>query len=1104
MKKNLLKIILVLLLLIVANGCKDKKIVPIYQGMVITTLDNEISLKNNLMPKEIDQDDPFHNFDGETIEDEINKNLNIEKSEVYDYYAEPNVFLHLTVKLYNPDNYDILSVTINGEKFQSYNFESVSDNENIVMKIKSEESGVKQITINEIIYADGKKFKSVDITDNKTIKLGVKYSKAPIAKVENLDINSTSFTFDLNVSDGESLIEKSGNIIKAFLYDGKDLIQQKELNIGESKVSFDELKTETLYQFAIVAVYDLNEGDGKRIDIMYKQALYTESIFEIVNINSTSSSIKFDLNINDINEVGNITSIELFKNDELISELNDTSIMEFCGLESNTSYTLKVVYSYLDKFKESKEININTHKITPIISINNLNVDYHKVNFNIDINDIDEIVTIKDIELYKENELIQNLNDLKIREFNDLYSNTEYIIKVKYCYNLNDGKGITEDISELKFKTLEKVVPSIKILIVELTQDAIKFDLDKYDQNKVGQVNKVELFKGDYKVAQLSDFDKLEFTNLLSNTEYKLKVKYIYHLNDGSGVQEIDKEITFKTKIKEKPEVNFNIVEISYDYVKFNCNFIDNDNVIISYRLDLYRNSHLVSTIATNDIDEFNDLLSNNEYLIKIIYVYDLNDGTGKKSETVEHEVTTKAKFVPTIEINDVTATDKTINFSLLINDVSNIGAIKAIEIYNNNTIVNEIDPETVDFNYQFSELLPHTNYKIKVVYSYDLNDGNNEQIIEATYIQATLASPITIERMTILNTTSPKIGEEIHIRFIINNPSNAIIKSFIINGKEIEVVGGDYKTSAIIKFIPQFDGGVYNVQVQSLKYESYEYIITHELESIFEDEILVLGNINVNSIYNEENLISLDKESLIIIKLDNPTGYDVSNITIKFNNIRYSYIKSEITTLDDNHITVPWKSTYNNYTEVFHDISVEEITYGIIDGNYTTKAINNINNRFAILKSLEPRNVSTLDDLIHMENGYIYKLVNDIDLIEAPWNPIEFKGIFDGSGFAIKNMSVVVENEFTYDQHYGLFSKFNGVLENLTLTDVYISINTLGNTYIGGFIGEANNSIVRENTITGIITAETHKSLEINEIIGKNNNTSINNNNCENVIIIM
>ena len=82
---------------------------------------------------------------------------------------------------------------------------------------------------------------------------------------------------------------------------------------------------------------------------------------------------------------------------------------------------------------------------------------------------------------------------------------------------------------------------------------------------------------------------------------------------------------------------------------------------------------------------------------------------------------------------------------------------------------------------------------------------------------------------------------------------------------------------------------------------------------------------------------------------------------------------------------------------------------------------------------------------------------MNDLDLSGINWDPIGtggagdnkyFKGVFDGNGHTIKNLTINRPDEDTV----GLFGSISSGAEikNLGLTDV----DVIGNDYVGGLVG--------------------------------------------------
>lgn len=91
------------------------------------------------------------------------------------FYCKPNEDFYITVHIDNPNNYEILSVTLNGKKYSSYMFEKGSDMENLVLKcnVGDDTYGIVEYTIDAIKYVDGTMIKDVKLKGDKTVRIGV-------------------------------------------------------------------------------------------------------------------------------------------------------------------------------------------------------------------------------------------------------------------------------------------------------------------------------------------------------------------------------------------------------------------------------------------------------------------------------------------------------------------------------------------------------------------------------------------------------------------------------------------------------------------------------------------------------------------------------------------------------------------------------------------------------------------------------------------------------------------------------------------------------------------------------------------------------------------
>jgi len=857
-------------------------VTPVYQGMVISSTAGTQSRHKKSSGATIDQDNPFGNPNGYLIEDFINADMPMVSTAPLAYYADVNEEVIVTVRVYNPSSFEILSFTLNTYKYQSYQFEDGSDSENLLLKTSvGMMPGIKEYTIDQIKYVDGVDIKDVLIEGNQTVAVGIRYPSDPTIDVSNIVVTKSAYTFDITLLDPNQILGNEGSETRAYVFDGVSLIKNIVVNATTSGIVFDGLLSDTLYQYALVGIFDNLSGAGLQRTYFQRFAFTTDSYIAITNVIPTQNSVAFGITEEDPDNVGVITSIELFKGATLIESLSNLNLREFLGLLS----------------------------------------------------------------------------------YND------YEIRVTFTYNLGDENGEQTNVAIAAFTTVAKAIPTVLINNVVPTQTSVTFALTVTDVDDVGSLTSIQLMEGDNVLATLMDLGTRQFVSLLSNATYAIKTVYTYDLNDGLGTRTVISESPFATLSKTTPVLAIEGIVSTQTSIHFGITVSDPDGVIDVTSIMLYSGAVLVSSLTELELREFTGLTSN-------------------------------------------------------------------------------------------------TGYSIHVAYNYDLNDGIGEQAGLVTQTVVTLAQEISITGISVLNTTNPKVGEEVHVRIYLNNPDSIVITAFIINGQEISVVGGSVITSAIVKFVPDFAGGIYDVTIDAIQYLSHGITLEQNILSVYSDSILVLGDLAVIDIttfdgHDYINTSDIASEYLVI-EIANPTGYDISQLLINYSNMNtYTYSAGEITMPDANHVKVLWHGSnwcdqgYNSET-----VAVTSITYGIVGEEYSTKLLSGITKRFALLKSDVVHMISTPTELANMVGGYINKLQNDIDLISTPWTPItSFYGILDGDGHSIKNLTMVVENVSSNPQSFGFFDNLTGKVSNVSFQDAYISIKTPGAVSVGTIAGIVNNN---------------------------------------------
>ena len=587
MKRKIIVALLLILTMICSlfafTGCGDKasgeKQVPVYQGMTITnTSTSTMSLMGSSYRsgeiillsanKEnngdngnhnghykgdhtdrndtIDEENPYpENDENENIEEEIKSSLNVIGSPDTIYYAEPNQDIYINIHIDNPDSFEIMSFTLNGKKYSSYMFEEGSDMETIVLKYNvGDTAGIVEYTIDAIKYIDGTEIKDVIIDGNKTVMAGIRTQNQVAASITNVAIDTNAISFNVTVKDNNSLIEFSEGALKAVVYDGFNIVSEKDIAVGENAVTFNGLKTNTLYQCAIVGYYDDLSGNGFGMNVLYKDAFYTDSVVLFDNITVGQESISFGYLWHEDHQNKTISALELYKGDNFVKDLT-ANINTVSELLSNTTYKLVAEYLNADN-TESIYLEFTTlAKATPEISLANPTTTQTTVGFEIIETDADNVGAVTKIELVHASGAVIS-DSLEQRAFANLFSNNDYTVKVTYTYDLNDGIGAQTIVKELTVKTESKSAPSFAPKNENITTDNISAEYDITDVDSILSSYKVELYKGENLVSENTE-KKISFASLDYNTDYTLKITYTYDLNDGNGVQIKAFEKAYKT-----------------------------------------------------------------------------------------------------------------------------------------------------------------------------------------------------------------------------------------------------------------------------------------------------------------------------------------------------------------------------------------------------------------------------------------------------------------------------------------------------------------------------------------------------------------------------
>lgn len=1064
--KRLSCLFLLMVFLFVLISCQTKgnnseaKEVPIYQGMTISSL-NQKKASQKLLA-EIDQEDPFDNFDGETIIDEADDVFGVISSENIDYYINLNEDFLITIKLHNPSNHIILSFILNGVFYQSYQFQEGSDSENIILKTNSGSiSGIKEYTIDAIKYVEGSEIKDAIIGGDQTVKVGVTYENIPFANLVDHEVTSTSVTFKAQVSDPIDLIATSGNHLKVVLYDGENIIRQKDISLGTTEVLFDNLEPGKIYQYGIVTAYDSLDGQGIRSILLESYAFSTIDIFSVYIDKITQTSMTFSLSEYDPTNVGDFSSIKLLKDNQVVKELSKLDEFIFNNLLSNTKYELLVTYDYssnqhADEKPTSliKKLTFRTkEKVLPKVSIYNVIAGQEKVDFEIEIIDQDQVGIIQKIELMDGAKVVDTLEPTSKAMFENLYSNYNYTIKVTYTYDLNDAKGLQTKQIESAFKTQSKQSPKGQITNLIETQTTFSFDLELIDVDNIAYIKSINVFKDKVLVKEITDFSLREVRDLQSGTYYTLEVIYGYNLNDSNG----EKLLTLQKEVYTKPYLELLSSKV------INTNKLTSGDVLVM-EFTIYNPADiLVKNVVINDKIYQVMPISTSTYLRVEINIDDTYRGGINEFEITK---------IQGYKNNDL------ISFDIKDNNIASgfvNGPIDVLEMFITDANNEKIDFAMIGQSYYVNILLDNpTQYDIdELVLSrsggyywgqdwilnkteYEINEDNSliKILVQNTVSNTTLRYELKTFNYWIDNSTESQADIQIKEKQVINQYTSVIL----VNSTQYI----DIRTASELS----------NIQ------NGYAYRLVNDIDM-------------TNVVWSPKSIsyVILDGNGFTIHGFRNVATYENTTLTYGlFEVIDQSTIIN--LTISDALIISTINSTVGNNFNAY---------VGFLAGQISNSTIKNISLNGEISVSNKSSQYS-YNTFVGALSGYIYG--SSIEYVYSNVI-ISSNGILGGiSGISYTSLykglyseGQIVIGEYTDNYIGGLFGQAqsnNQITDSYSKMTITSSNNTNYGSYIGGLFGNLDSSLVSNSYFNGFIQSN-QDSYYIN-FIGAMNNSKLTN----------
>ena len=298
----------------------------------------------------------------------------------------------------------------------------------------------------------------------------------------------------------------------------------------------------------------------------------------------------------------------------------------------------------------------------------------------------------------------------------------------------------------------------------------------------------------------------ISFDNLLYNSEYHLEI--ISDVVDNGEVKEEEKIFTHDFSTSKY----FDEISITPSFISADISVVNKaQNVSVDSIRLLSEEDELVKNVTTQE-SEFNisDLLANTTYKVEFTFSV-----SGEHIYKTTQTFTTLKYTVPTLAIDFVSVTGATVDFSYTLNDPDDIATFSRIELYREGELYRSSQTETEIF----TNLAASSNYELRVIYAYDLHEGEGSVELVATDTFETESISLSIEEVTSNGTANANTS--IPIRVTIKNKSSVTIKGFIIDGKQYDATKEGVVETYFVSLDPIATTGIHKYSLTACVYEA-------------------------------------------------------------------------------------------------------------------------------------------------------------------------------------------------------------------------------------------------------------------------------------------
>ena len=942
---------------------------------------------------------------------------------------------------------------------------------------------------------------ALKLNQNYTFKVSVEFDRIDGLGRRFVTLNEGSFETPNLISINSVISSSNAAIVSFSLSDSgiQTTFSAVNLYLGDTRVDsfdriedvqFENLFSNREYRIEVVYEYEINQqANYLKTSTTFKTDAMSVPELAIKSLNTSQTSMAFEFVITDPGMTGEVSSINVYLGSNITQTITDLQNRQIERLNANQNYVFEVVFTYdLNDGLGPQSIvlreNFKTSRYQePQISINSVTPLRESISFILIIDDQDQVGAIQKIEILKNNEIIQTVTgsaqnisgilELSLDElavFDGKEGRKAYIAVSGIIYDVTDSPRWQDGIHNGD--------PSI----------AAGNDLTQQIQSISPHGDRV--LDNIPIVGRIVTDGARTISNLQSNTDYRIRVTYIYDLKEGQGEQTLTVESSFKTLSSRSPIISISATSIGYTDIEFSVDVTDEDALGQITKIKLLLGDEEVNELNNSSVQQFSNLRSNTHYTITVIYEYDLNQGEGSQTIARSYTFKTLAYSVPIVSYSAIQLTTTGIQFTLEFNDPYELIEDYVVELWLNDE---RLATKENQITGHFDGLLSGTDYQLKIVYRYNLNDG----LTSVTEILETSIRTLqkSVPNITLLNTEAASESLSFEISF--NDPDQIGTLRAIRLLREGELVS-NLPLLNILEAGGLLSNTTYQVEIDiTYQFNHNENVLKKTHIFTFQTSSKVIPKISTENISAEKTTLNFD---LVIEDPDNVGGLDRIELFIGVSPVGVF-------------------SSFSDFTE--HELSPSTsyrvrfvYRYDLNDG----QGINELATQFIRQTRLmngsgteeDPYQVETPTDLqnVIIERSAYYILMNDLDLSGINWNPIGhhlnyFRGQLDGQGHTISNLYINQDAEGK-GLSLGLFGQLTvgASVRNLIISGAMIQANVITDDHnnvligilAGQSFGEFENIRVSGNIISNVTGGLIYPvNSEIGGLFGRSSRSEMN-----------